>query len=71
MTVRVDLKNKRVYRLDDVIPVSDAQWDYVEVEDLDPPIPERVALLRVAEVGDVIKGVGIKIGEDSYIVEQL
>ena len=57
--------------LDDAIPSRGVEErSFTNVDDLDPPIPERVALLRMAPIGDVIDGVGVRLDEDTFVVQE-
>jgi hypothetical protein len=71
MTVRVDIGKGRMTPLDDAIPHRGVvDIPFTDVEELDPPIPERVAMLRMAPVGDVIDGVGVRLDDDTFIVQE-
>ena len=70
MTLRIDLKNKIAYPLDDVNESGRGTDPFVfeDVFDLEPPVPERFALLAVSELGDRIDGIGLKVSDTTYII---
>lgn len=72
MTVRVSIKEGKASPLDEVIP-NRAMVDilFTDVEELDPPIPERIALLRLAPMGEIIEGIGVRLDEDTFVVQEV
>lgn len=70
MTVRVDLKNKIATHLDNIVQKQGDIVKFNEVEDLDPPVPERVAMLKLCKMGDIVEGLGMRLDEDTYIVQE-
>jgi hypothetical protein len=46
-------------------------FHFSDVSDLDPPVPERIALLKLCAVGDIVPDVGMKLDEDVYVVQQM
>lgn len=61
----------KITPLDDAIPSRGMEErSFTNVDDLDPPIPERVALLRMAPIGDVIDGVGVRLDGDIFVVQE-
>lgn len=71
MTLRVDLKRGKAYSLDNVVFKSTDTISFNDVADLDPPVPERLALLRLAEEGEVVPDIGMKLDSTTYIVQEL
>jgi hypothetical protein len=39
-----------------------------EVNELTPPVPDNIALLQVAPVGEIIDGLGVNRGEGVFLV---
>jgi hypothetical protein len=70
MTVRIDLKLKQMIPLDDVVTKLGGIVHFEDLSDLDPPIPERVALLKLSSAKDVIPDIGVKLDDNTYIVQQ-
>ena len=71
MTVRVDLKSKIATSLDNVVQKQGDVFHISDVSDLDPPVPERIALLKLCAIGDIVPNVGMKVDEGVYIVQEL
>lgn len=73
MTLRIDMKDKKVYSMDNVLwrIHSPSDNDFENINDLDPPVPERVALLKLCEVGEVVPDVGMRLEGDIYVVQEL
>lgn len=71
MTVRINTKRGILVPLDNIIPSRGMEGIlFSDVDDLEPPIPERIALLRIAPVGEVVTGVGVRLDEDTFIVQE-
>jgi len=71
MTVRINTKRGTLVPLDNIIPSRGMEGIlFSDVDDLEPPIPERIALLRIAPVGEVVTGVGVRLDEDTFIVQE-
>jgi len=65
----VDTVKRRAVALDDAIPTrSMEEVLFEDVGELPPPIPDRVALLRVTPINSVVAGVGVNKGEEVYWV---
>jgi hypothetical protein len=71
MTVRVDTKLKKATHLDNVVQREGDVIEFNDVSDLDPPVPERVAILKICGMGDQVEGVGMRIDEHTYVVQEL
>ena len=71
MTVRIDLLRKEMTSLDNMVLQTGDIVKFKNIADLAPPIPERMALLKISESKDVISGLGMKIDENTYIVQEL
>jgi hypothetical protein len=71
MTLRVDLKERKAYSMDNVVFKPNDIISFNDVADLDPPVPERIALLRLAEEGEVVPDIGMRIDSTTYIVQEL
>ena len=71
MTVRVDTKLKKATHLDNVVQREGDVIEFNDVSDLDPPVPERVALLKLCEKGQHVEGIGMRIDEHTYVVQEL
>jgi hypothetical protein len=71
MTVRVDLKAKVSTSLDNVIMKQGDRVTFNDVAELDPPIPERLALLKLCRYGETVTGIGVKLDDATYIVQEL
>ena len=71
MTIRVDTKNNVATSMDNVVQKQGDVFHFSDVSDLDPPVPERIALLKLCAVGDIVPGVGMKLDEDVYVVQQM
>jgi hypothetical protein len=70
MTVRIDLKLKQMTSLDDVVNKLGDIVHFEDLSDLDPPILERMALLKISNTNDVIPDVGVRLDDNTYIVQQ-
>ena len=70
MAVRVDLKLKRMTVLDDIVQKAGDIVAFDDVSELDPPIPERLALLRLCAQGEIIPDVGVRLYDDTYLIQQ-
>ena len=69
MTLLVNTILKRATPLDDALPSREMEEIYFEeVSDLDPPVPERIALLTVAPVGEIIENLGVNRGAGVFVV---
>ena len=69
MVMLVDTVKRRAVALDDAIPTrSMEEVLFEDVGELPPPIPDRVALLRVTPINSVVAGVGVNKGEEVYWV---
>jgi hypothetical protein len=69
MVMLVDTVKRRAVALDDAIPTrSMEEVLFEDVGELPPPIPDRVALLRVTPINSVVVGVGVNKGEEVYWV---
>jgi len=65
----VDTVKRRAIALDDAIPTRSMEEVLFEgVEELPPPIPDRVALLRVTPINSYVVEVGVNKGEGIYWV---
>ena len=71
MTVRIDLKLKQMTPLDDVVTKLGDIVHFEDLSDLDPPIPERMALLKISNAKDIIPSVGVRLDDNTYIVQQV
>ena len=70
MTVRVDLKNKIATHLDNVVQKRGDVVKFNDVSELDPPLPERMALLKLCGMNEVVAGLGMRIDEHTYVVQE-
>lgn len=71
MTVRIDLKLKQMTPLYDVVTKLGGIVHFEDLSDLNPPIPERMALLKISKVQDIIPHVGVRLDDNTYIVHQI
>ena len=71
MTIRVDLKTNKATYLDNVVLKEGDVVQFNNVSELDPPVPERVALLKLCEKGQHVGGLGMRIDEYTYVVHEL
>jgi len=72
LTVLVDTVRKKITPIDDALPAREMKETYYEeVDDIPPPIPERIALLRVAPVNQLVDDIGMNRGDGVYIVCEL
>lgn len=69
MTLLVDLGKKTAVPLDDALPAREMdEITFEEVNDLTPPVPDRIALLQVAPIGEIINDIGMNRGGGVYLV---
>ena len=69
MTLLVDLGKKTAVPLDDALPTREMkEIQFTEVSELTPPVPDNIALLQVAPVGEIIDGLGVNRGEGVFLV---
>ena len=69
MTLLVDLNKKTAVPLDDALPAREMdEITFEEVNDLTPPVPDNIALLQVAPIGEIIDGLGVNRGEGVFLV---
>jgi hypothetical protein len=69
LTLLVNTILKKATPLDDALPSREMEEiHFEEVNNLDPPVPERIALLTVAPVGEVIDGLGVNRGAGVFVV---
>lgn len=69
MTLLVNLGKKTAVPLDDALPAREMkEIQFEEVSELPPPVPDRIALLQVAPVGELVVGVGYKRDEGIFLV---
>ena len=69
MTLLVDLGKKTAVPLDDALPTREMkEIQFEEVSELTPPVPDNIALLQVAPVGEIIDGLGVNRGEGVFLV---
>lgn len=71
MTIRIDLKTKKATHLDNVVLKQGDIVSFNDVSELDPPVPERMALLKLSTMGDLIEGIGMRIDEHTYVVQEM
>jgi len=71
MTVRVDMKLKVCTHLDNVVQREGDVVKFNDISELDPPIPERVAMLSLCGLSDQVEGLGMRIDEFTYVVQEL
>lgn len=72
MTVRVSIKEGLVTPLDDILPNRGMEpTHFKNFEELDAPIPERIALLKIAPMGEIIDGLGVRLDEDTFVVQEV
>lgn len=71
MTLRVDLKEGKAYSMDNVVIRLNDTISFNDIADLDPPIPERIALLRLTGEGEVVPDIGMRVNDTTYIVQEL
>jgi hypothetical protein len=65
----VDTVKRRAIALDDAIPTrSMEEVLFEDVGELPPPIPDRVALLRVTPINSYVMEIGMNKGEGVYWV---
>jgi hypothetical protein len=67
------MRSKQVFSMDNVLwrVSSPSDHTFENVNDLDPPVPERVALLKLCEVGEVVPDIGIRLDNDIFVVQEL
>lgn len=69
MTLLVDLGKKTAVPLDDALPAREMkEIQFEEVSELTPPVPDRISLLQVAPIGELIDDVGMNRGDGVFIV---
>ena len=69
MTLLVDLGKKTAVPLDTALPTREMkEIQFTEVSELTPPVPDNIALLQVAPVGEIIDGLGVNRGEGVFLV---
>ena len=69
MTLLVDLGKKTAVPLDDALPTREMkEIQFTEVTELTPPVPDNIALLQVAPIGEIIDGLGVNRGEGVFLV---
>lgn len=69
MTLLVDLGKKTAVPLDDALPTREMnEIQFTEVSELTPPVPDNIALLQVAPIGEIIDGLGVNRGEGVFLV---
>lgn len=70
MTVRICLKTNKATYLDNVIMRRGDIVSFNDVSELDPPLPERIALLKLCGMNEVVGGLGMRIDEHTYVVQE-
>ena len=69
MTLLVDLGKRTAVPLDDALPTREMkEIQFTEVSELTPPVPDNIALLQVAPIGEIIDGLGVNRGEGVFLV---
>lgn len=69
MTLLVDLGKRTAVPLDDALPTREMkEIQFTEVTELTPPVPDNIALLQVAPIGEIIDGLGVNRGEGVFLV---
>ena len=69
MTLLVDLGKRTAVPLDDALPTREMkEIQFTEVNELTPPVPDNIALLQVAPIGEIIDGLGVNRGEGVFLV---
>ena len=69
MTLLVNLGKRTAVPLDDALPTREMkEIQFTEVNELTPPVPDNIALLQVAPVGEIIDGLGVNRGEGVFLV---
>jgi hypothetical protein len=69
LTLLVDLGKKTAVPLDDALPTREMkEIQFEEVSELTPPVPDNIALLQVAPIGEIINGLGVNRGEGVFLV---
>jgi hypothetical protein len=69
LTLLVDLGKKTAVPLDDALPTREMkEIQFTEVTELTPPVPDNIALLQVAPIGEIIDGLGVNRGEGVFLV---
>ena len=71
MTVRIDLKTKIATSMDNIVSKQGDIVKFNDIAELDPPIPERMALLKLCAYREVVPDIGMRIDEDIFIVQEL
>lgn len=69
MTLLVDLGKKTAVPLDTALPTREMkEIQFTEVSELTPPVPDNIALLQVAPIGEIIDGLGVNRGDGVFLV---
>ena len=69
MTLLVDLGKRTAVPLDTALPTREMkEIQFTEVSELTPPVPDNIALLQVAPIGEIIDGLGVNRGEGVFLV---
>jgi hypothetical protein len=69
LTLLVDLNKRTAVPLDDALPAREMkEIQFEEVSELTPPVPDNIALLQVAPIGEIIDGLGVNRGEGVFLV---
>ena len=69
MTLLVNLGKRTAVPLDDALPTREMkEIQFTEVNELTPPVPDNIALLQVAPIGEIIDGLGVNRGEGVFLV---
>jgi len=69
LTLLVDLGKKTAVPLDDALPTREMKVIFFgEVNELSPPVPDNIALLQVAPVGEVLPDIGQNRGDGVFLV---
>lgn len=71
MTLRINLTTNKAVHLDNVVQREGDVISFSDVSELDPPVPERVALLKLSPHGEHVEGVGMRIDEHTYVVNEM
>lgn len=71
MTVRIDLVRKQMVSLDNFVTKEGDIIPFKDISELDPPIPERAALLKIAACGEIVTGIGFKIDDNTYVIQEM
>ena len=71
MTVRVDLISKTATSMDSVVLKQGDIVKFNDISELSPPVPERIALLRLCAYGEIVPDIGMKLNASTYVVHEL